>query len=247
MNFNGKKKQLPIIFALFCLLILQLYLNKSNSRITPKLEILSQSPSPQTLLISSLGNKQSYFRLLTVKIQNAGDTFGRFAKLQDYDYRALRDWFIALDTLDDKSSILPATASYYFSNTQQIEDNRYLIEYIEQNYDRGPINKWWWLAQAVEIARFKLQDKDLALRLAIKLMNNSTEKTPNWIKQLPAIIYSEMGENELAYTIMRDLADKYDNYSQSDLNYMNFFIQEKLKLFDKRINKKPEYNNAPVY
>lgn len=181
-----------LICGLICALTLQVCNSRFNSNVTPKLAILTEAPSAETLVISSLGNKQTYFRLLAVKIQNAGDTFGRFSKLQDYDYKALRDWFIALDALDNKSSVLPAVASYYYSGTQKVEDNRYLIEYIEQNYDRDPANKWWWLAQAVEIAKFKLQDKELALRLALKLMKNSNERTPNWVKQLPAIIYSEM-------------------------------------------------------
>lgn len=223
----------------------QIYLGTHTSKIAPTLTILSEAPSETSLKIGSLGDTQYHFRVLAIDVQNAGDSFGQFTALQDYDYRALRDWFIALDSLDYRSGLLPALASYYYSNTQRNSDNKYIIEYLEQNFDRDPNEKWWWLVQAVGIAGYKMDDKLTAVRLANKLQI-VTAPMPKWARELPALLYADLGEKELSLKIIQDLAEKYDDYSQGDINYMNYFVRKRLEMMNEEVHANPKVHDVPA-
>lgn len=232
---NSKLIKAPSNILLLGLIIFLLYayffLNSKSADKLPVLTILPEVPSSSTVKIMALGDEQFYFRTLAIQLQNAGDSFGRFTKLQNYDYKLLKKWFLLLDTLDSKSSMIPSLAAYYYSNTQNVSDNRYLIEYLEENFNYDPAKKWWWLSQAALIAQHKLRDNDLAIRLAFKV-SSVEARLPRWAQQLPAILYAQKGENHLALQIMKDLASKYDDYTDYDVNYMNHFIKERLGFKD---------------
>jgi hypothetical protein len=240
-----RKSFLP--FLIILLLGIQTGFWSYTHKLLPNIGILPQVPSLNQAKIKSLGDEQFYFRVLALNIQNAGDTFGRFTALKDYDYKALKEWLELLDTLDYRSNFTPSIASYYYSNTQKVEDTRYIVEYLESNYDKAPTQKWWWLAQAVMIANNKLKDKNLALRLAYKLSSTDYDKMPRWAQQMPAFILEQMGEKEQALIIIKDLAEKYDNYSQGEINFMNYFIKDRLGFLDEQIKKQPKYEDNTLF
>lgn len=231
------KKQINILLVL--LLITQVFMWYYTSRETPNLGIVPEVPTLNQAKAISLGDEQFYFRYLALTIQNAGDSFGRFTALREYDYELLMKWFKLLDELDSQSHFVPAIASYYYSNTQNVEDNIYIIDYLESTYDRDPVDRWWWLAMAVSIANFKLKDLDLALRLSFKLSSTPGNHIPRWAQQMPAIITAQMGEKEVALSIIKDLANKYDDYTQAEINYMNYFIREMLGFLNESVDVQP--------
>lgn len=240
------KKQINLLLIL--LLVTQVFMWYYTSKETPRLEIVPEVPTINQARALSLGDEQFYFRYLALDIQNAGDSFGRFTALRDYDYELLMKWFKLLDELDSRSQFVPAIASYYYSNTQNVEDNIYIVDYLESTYDRDPSERWWWLAMAVSIANFKLHDLDLALRLSFKLSNTPGGKIPRWAQQMPAIISAQMGQKEVALSIIKDLATKYDNYTQAEINYMNYFIREMLGYLNDSIGVQPkEIDVEPLY
>jgi hypothetical protein len=214
----------------------------------PALGIVPDVPTLTDAKISALGDEQFYFRYLALSIQNAGDSFGRYTKLQYYNYDALARWFKLLDELDARSDFIPSIAAYFYSNSQHAGDTRYIIDYLESTYDRDPPKKWWWLAQAVILCAERLKDNNLSLRLAFKLSNTPYDNLPRWAQQMPAIIYAQMGEKQLALKVMQDLLSKYDNYSQSELNYISYFIKQQLGYSNREVDKEPIFKDVePLY
>ena len=133
-SFNMSRKNvfgdffiLAIIFALGFTFFT---INKRNESVLPRLEIVPDVPSINTIRIMSLGDEQFYFRILALQLQNSGDSFGRFTALKEYDYAALSKWFYLLDELDYKSNYIPSLAAYYYSNTQKVEDNTLSLIHI---------------------------------------------------------------------------------------------------------------------
>lgn len=236
-----------ITYLLIIFLLIQIFIWSQLHKITPQLNILEKSPSKNEIELIGLGDKEFAFRFLALDLQNAGDSFGRFTALKDYDYEVLMQWMKALDDLNNQSNFLPAIASYYYSNTQRPSDNKYIIEYLELTYDKSPKERWWWIAQAVYIAKHKMQDSKLALRLAYKLSNTPYEKLPRWAQQMPAYILEQAGEYEEALAIIKDLAEKYDNYSQGELNFMNHFIKNRLGFLEEQIEKEPKYQDLDPF
>lgn len=213
---------------LIILLIAQMGVWQITKRYPPNLGIVPDVPSQMSIKAFSLGDEQFYFRVLGYRLQNAGDTFGRFTALKDYNYHQLYYWFTLLDSLDATSNFIPSMASYYFSQTQRVSDVRYVIDYLDQHASRDLYHKWWWMAQAVYLANHKLNDKDLALKLAYKLAATPRNDIPLWAKQMPAFIHEQRGELDEALVIIEDILKHSDHMDPGELNFMHYFIQERL-------------------
>ncbi len=218
------------LFAFFLLLQIISWWNFKNIR--PEMSLLPPVISEKGLKANSFGDEQFYFRFLLFKLQNAGDLFGQFTALKNYDYEKLFLWFMSLDLLDSRSHFTPSVASYYYSQTQNRKDVIYIVKYLEKRYDLKPQANWWWMSQAVYLASHKLEDKKLALRLAIKLANSGLD-IPIWAKQMPAFIHEQLGQNEEAYVIIKSIIDDVKSgkghISEYEMNFMQYFIEERLE------------------
>jgi hypothetical protein len=214
---------------LYVFLVAQIILWTQTKSYKPNLAIVPDVPSELAIKALSLGDEQFYFRTLAFQLQNAGDTFGRFTALKDYNYNQLYHWFTLLDTLDNKSHFVPSLAAYYYSQTQNTPDVKYVTQYLEETSERDLYNKWWWMGQAVYLANHKLKDKDWALELAYKLASTPRDDIPLWAKQMPAFIHEQRGEEEQALNIIAGILNNVDKIDQGELNFMSYFVNERLK------------------
>ena len=217
-----------ILFAL-----LQLGFWCGTHKKLPDMGIVPDVPGKIAVKALSFGDEEFYFRLLALDIQNAGDTFGRFTELYKYDFKKLYAWFTLLDTLDNESNYMPFIASYYYSQTQNVGDVRYVVDYLyEHSHDR-PEKKYWWLAQATYLAQHKLKDNDLALKMASPLEH--ADSAPFWVRQLPAFVHENRGEMDDALRIIEEIEAKANEHQipDSELRFMTYFVKERLKRMDK--------------
>lgn len=214
------------------LVLLQVGYWYKTKDITPEMGIVPDVPGRGALHALTFGDDQFYFRVLAFNLQNAGDTFGRSTSLRYYDFNKLYLWFNLLDELDPKSNMIPAMATYYFSQTQNTEDVRYVVDYLYTHSMRDVGAKWWWLVQSIYLAMHKLNDKDLALKVSAPLVNKNV---PVWAQQMAAVVREKRGEMEDAYNIMQTIkehAEKKD-IKDMDLKYMTYFIKERLHRMEK--------------
>ena len=222
---NSKQVMLAT-FLVFVALNVALWFHLRPLR--PNLGVVPSLPSPHMVQLFSFGDQELYFRLASFRLQNAGDTFGRYTPYRDYDYALLEKWFLLLDSLDDISDITPSMAGYLFSQSQEAKrDVPHIVRYLEQHYDRHPEKKWWWLSHAIYLSKQRLKDKQLALRLAYKLGTTPAE-VPLWARQMPAFIYEELGEKQHALTIIQHILETQKNIPDNELRFMNIFIKDRL-------------------
>ncbi|MDR0571470.1 MAG: hypothetical protein LBG48_01310, partial [Rickettsiales bacterium] len=189
------------------------------------------------------GDGEYYFRLKALKVQNMGDTFGRFTALYKYDYKRLYDWINVLDDINSKSNFLTSMSAYYFSQTQNTEDVRYVVDYLVHHAEKDINNKWWWIYQAAFLSHYRLGDADLTIQVANKLKNLPKEVAPFWLKQNLAFYFSDNGQDCESLRILfaaekeyGDLQNETDpeirKKKEAELDYMQRFIGntiEKLK------------------
>lgn len=225
MNKKAIKKE----YYFFIFLFIQALLWTQLKSIKPDMSVLPDLPTEMSIKAASFGDEQFYFRTLAFQLQNAGDTFGRTTPLKDYDYNKLYKWFLLLDSLDSKSNFVPSMAAYYYSNTQNTPDIRYIVDYLDQHSDKDPAAKWWWYSQAIYNAKHKLDDKKRALEIAYKLAAAPNPEMPIWARQMPAFILEDLGEKEQALIIARDIIENVDDISDGELNFMHYFIKERLE------------------
>jgi|GEM_PF-342397 len=198
--------------------------------IMPEMGIVPDVPGERTVSALSFGDEEAFFRLLALNIQSSGDTFGRFTALYKYDYNKLYHWFRLLDGLNNQSNYLPAMATYYFSQTQNPADVRYLVDYLDE-YTEGRVKeKWWWVVQGAYLAQHKLQDNNRALELAQRL--RGVRGIPVWAQQMPAFIQENRGEFGDALAIIQDILKHPEDFSEGELNFMRYFIDERLGKLD---------------
>jgi len=204
--------------------------------VKPNITIVPNVPSETEVNILSLGDKQLYFRLLALKIQNAGDYYGEFTSVNNYDFNKLYRWFKILDGLYNESNFVPSLASYIYSNARDKENLRYLVKYLEEFSQYNLTKNWWWLSQAVYIANFKMKDVDLALDMSYNLSKVEGD-IPMWARQMPAILLLSKGEEEASFKIVKSILDNIDSIDERDAGFLLFFIKERLKKsnFDKSI------------
>lgn len=196
----------------------------------PDMGIVPDVPGRTALHALTFGDDEFYFRGMAFTLQNAGDTFGRFTSLRYYDFNKLYHWFTLLDELNAKSNMLPALGSYYFAQTQNTADVRYVVDYLYEHSTRDVEHKWWWLLQSIYLSMHKLNDMNLALKVSKPLQN---EKVPAWAQQMTAVVHEKRGEMDDALKIMESIKDNAKEISDADLKYMTYFVNERLGKLDK--------------
>lgn len=216
-------------FMLVLLAALQLGYWYKTKDIKPTLDVVPPVPGRAAIHAMTFGDDQFYFRTLAFNIQNFGDSFGRFTPLRDYDFNKLYLWFVLLDDLDKNSNFIPTLACYYFSQTQNAGDVRFIVDYLYNHSKENIKQKWWWLVQAIYISMHKLHDNDLAVKVAQPLVNDDV---PVWAQQMAAVVYEKRGEFDAALSIMETIKANAKHIDEKDLKYMEYFVKERIKRLD---------------
>ena len=229
-NLRRDRAMQLALLAFVLLLGAQVAFWSHTRSIMPEMGIVADVPGERTVRALSLGDEEAFFRVLALNIQNSGDTFGRFTALYKYDFNKLYHWFRLLDDLNNRSNYLPAMATYYFSQTQNPADVRYLVDYLDEYTDGRAKEKWWWVVQGIYLAQHKLHDNNRALKLAQRL--RGVRGIPIWAQQMPALVQENRGEFGDALAIIQDILQHPEDFSEGELNFMRYFIDERLGKLD---------------
>jgi len=238
-----RSTSIKIYFMLAFFVLLQLGFWCQTKNIKPDLGIVPDVPGRQEIHALTFGDDEFYFRVLAFIIQNCGDTYGRFSPLRYYDLNKLYYWFGLLDELDAKSNMMPSLAAYYFSQTQNVADVHYVVDYLYEHSVRDVEHNWWWLIQAIYLAMHKMNNMDKALEVAKPLVN---DKVPVWAQQMTAVVYEKRGEMGDALRIMETIKAHAKNIPDADLKYMTYFVEERLGKLDKMDKKTLHKTLEPV-
>ncbi len=212
--------------AFFALLTFQVMFWSQTNAHRPHMEVVPAVPGELAVKAVSLGDSELLFRVLGLHLQNFGDTFGRFTALREYNFERLNGWFKLLDSLNDTSDYIPTLASYYFSQTQNTPDVKYVVDYLRSHSEHRINQKWWWQAQAVYLANHKLHNSELALEISKPLLY--AQDVPLWVNQLPAFIYESRGEFDAALNIMDHIKENVEDIKPGELYFIQQFIEERI-------------------
>lgn len=196
------------------------------------LALLPDIPNASLTKAMALGDEEYLFRILSLRIQNAGDVYAGMTPLKYYDYQYLTKWFKYLDELNSDSRVSASLASYVYSNTKDKQKTKILISYLEDKARLDIDKNWWWAFQGIYLAR-SIKDYDKELELAKLLATNQDPNAPLWTKQIPAFIYAKNSQGCLAFytikAIVDDLNNKNVEISVDDMNFIKYFINSRLK------------------
>lgn len=179
---------------------------------------LGPPPPKVAQTAASFGDEQFLYRIWGLNLQNAGDTGGQVTRMSDYNYDHVVGWLTALQNLDAGAQFHSFLATRYFSLSQDLEDVRKVVGFIEGDVMLNPARKWFWLTQAVEIADHDLGNTEYALELAIRLASYDYPGMPGWVWMYPTVLLEKLGRFEEAKTFLREvLREKASRLTPDDL------------------------------
>jgi hypothetical protein len=206
---------------------------QSNPGQAPAQE-MTQLPAPPgsgVLRIASLGEPAAMAKLLMLWLQSFDLQAGRAVAYRQLNYHYLAGWLETILLLDDKSQYPLLMASRVYAEVPDPPRQRYMLEFVYQQYLRDPARRWQWLAHASVLARHRLQDYPLALKYARALSSRATPDMPAWTLDMPAFVLEKMGELEQARIVIGGLLS---GGKISDPNEIRFLEEKLAELENKR-------------
>ncbi len=150
----------------------------------------------------ALGDTQFAYRTMGLMLQNFGDSGGRVTNFREYDYERLVQWFHLMGQFDPRSNFAPHLAAYYFSAVDDPQKLSLLADYLHEAGSISVEGKWQWLAQAVYLKRYKVNDLETAYQWSAELANLEDPSVPSWARQMPAFVKNAAGDKQAAYDIL---------------------------------------------
>ena len=190
----------PLLLAFLVLLGLQvLYHHVSQLSFESSYKPLGQPFNAATYRSLSMGSEQLFGHLLAIRLQLHDSQAGKHFVYSQIDYALLVDW------LDQISLVSPGTeypmllASRVYTTTRDQQRLRLILDFIEQRFDDDPQLHWRRLIEASLIAKHKLQDPGLALRMAEKVAAQPARvEMPNWARDFQFLLLADLNELESA-------------------------------------------------
>lgn len=227
-----KRSSLLVYGFFIIILVANLAFWRDSRKILPEWDNVPPAPNSSVAAFTGLGDRGVSYRLFAYMLQNFGNTGGRFESLKKYDYANLEAWFHLTRDMDPISNYVPFLAAYFFggmeiAGAEDKERLRHVVNYLAREGQEPYPEKWRWLAQAAYLARYKIEDLDLALELANKVAVLPGDVAP-WARQLPAFVQLKMGNKEAAYQIMLQmLKTEGSKLHPNEVNEMIRFICER--------------------
>lgn len=186
----------------------------------------------ETYRAMAMGSEQLAAYLLAINLQLHDNQAGQHFSYNRMDYAVLVDWLRRISELDPTSEYPMLLASRVYTATRDPQRLRQIIGYIEHEFDTDPQLHWRRLAEASVIARHRLGDLELALRLAEKLAGQpALIQMPQWARDIQFLLLAELNELEAAIAIIQAMLQSGSISDPDELR----FLEEKLSDFQQKL------------
>lgn len=169
----------------------------------PAAEDLPVAPRPAVLRAVALGEQAALARMTMLYLQAFDSSGANRTAYRNLDYGRLLGWLRAVLFVDPRSEYaLFSTARVYAENADPAK-SRAALEFLHEAFLQDPDTRWPWLAHAALLAKHRLKDLALARRFAADIDRRTTsEKVPDWARQMEVFILEDMNELEAAKVLL---------------------------------------------
>lgn len=188
-----------LVILMIQVLVAQLSLSRGELAYKP----LSAPLATTTYRIASMGSDDLMSYLLAIKLQLHDNQSGKHIPYDQLNYRTLVDWLDQIVRLNIQSEYPTMLASRVYSQTNDEEKLRIMVDFIQRTFVQNPQLHWRRMTEATILAKHKLGDLALALSLAAQLTNQPVNVTmPHWARDMKFILLGEMNEFESGIAII---------------------------------------------
>jgi len=192
-----------------------------------------QLPAPMKVefwRVASFGDPIPLAKVLMLWLQ-CFDNGSVTIPFRSLDYTRVTRWLDTALALDVRSQYPLLTATRLYAEVADEPRQRQMLEFVYQKFFDDPGLRWRWLAQAVVIAKHRLNDLPLALKFAQALADNTNNQAvPSWARQMQIFIREDLGELESARILLGGLLD---SGTITDINELRF-LSERLNILQQQ-------------
>ena len=225
----------PLLLTFVVLLLAQIiYHHMNQERVERLYGELGKPLSASIYRGLAMGSQQLFGYLLAIRLQLHDNQAGRHFGYKLMDYDLLVDWLEQISEVSPGTEYPMLLASRVYTATSDHRQLRQILAFIERRFDEDPQLHWRRLAEASVIAKHRLGDLELALRMARKLAQQPASiDLPQWARDFEFLLLAELNELESAIIIIEALLQTEAVNDPDE----RLFLQEKLldfrqKLFD---------------
>jgi hypothetical protein len=165
-------------------------------------------PSVATLRSLSFGEEPALARFLMLWLQAFDHQPGVSIPYRELDYGRVTEWLDRILALDPRSRYPLLSAARIYGDVPDEGRRRVMIDFVERQFLLDPASRWPWLAHSIFMARHRLNDLPLALRLARELrVHTRPDQAPGWARQMELFVLEAMGETESAKVLLGGLIE----------------------------------------
>lgn len=184
--------------------------------------------SAENIRLLSLGEAELAAKLLEFWLLSFETQSGRIVKYESLNYDHLIGWLETIQKLDPLSDYPGLMASGVFVEVKDEQRARKMIAFVQRAFLMAPQRHWRWQARAVILAKYRLNDLELAGRLAkdLRIQTKIHHDIPAWARDMEFLILQEMGEFEAARTLVRSLLDSGAVTDPDELRFLTSRLKE---------------------
>ena len=142
--------------------------------------------------------------LLTLYLQAFDNQPGISIPFRDLDYGRVREWLLAALKLDPAGQYPLLMASQLYAQVPDPARQRYMLEFVFEQFAADPERRWPWLAHGAIMAKHRLNDLPLALRYAQAIARHA-KGAPAWARQMHIFLLEDLGEYQAARILLGGL------------------------------------------
>ena len=197
----------PLLWGFALILLFQLLFHYTRQvQLEASYQPLTNPLQASTYRGISMGSNQLLGYLLAIRLQLHDNQMGRHFSYRRIDYDRLVEWLEQISDINPRSEYPMLLASRVYSQTQDEARLRLILGFIERTFDHDPQLHWRRLAEASLLAKHRLGDLKLALRIAEKLaLQPASVLMPNWARDIHFLILADMNEFESAIAMIQAL------------------------------------------
>ena len=197
----------PLLWGFALILLFQLLFHYTRQvQLEASYQPLTNPLQASTYRGISMGSNQLLGYLLAIRLQLHDNQMGRHFSYRRIDYDRLVEWLEQISDINPRSEYPMLLASRVYSQTQDEGRLRLILGFIERTFDHDPQLHWRRLAEASLLAKHRLGDLKLALRIAEKLaLQPASVLMPNWARDIHFLILADMNEFESAIAMIQAL------------------------------------------
>jgi len=151
---------------------------------------------------------------------------------RELDYDRLRGWLERWLALSPQSDYPLLMAVRLYGQVADPARQRIMLEFAHDAFLQQPHSRWRWVAEAAIIAEHRLEDRQLALRYARALAENTRAgEVPHWARDLQILLLEDMGALETARILIGGLLAAGEIEDPREIR----FLERRLEALERRI------------